>query len=231
MNTPQTPPEKNKTFTQQTLMNVLDWAYEKALNPGVPGISSAYDLAQEYQKDGQSLEQQVNALIRWQNTKAASSGFITGIGGALTLPVTIPANLSSVYYLQIRMIAAIAIMGGYDIREDKVKTLIYACLCGNATKEVLKDVGISLGTKITQQVVQKISKNTMKQVNQSVGFNLLSKTGGKGMINLGKITPILGGIIGGTVDALATNAIGKIAKEIFITSHLLEEHSNTNPKN
>ena len=52
------------------------------------------------------------ALIRWQNAKCATSGFIAGLGGSITLPVSIPANISSVLYIQIRMIAAIAYMGG-----------------------------------------------------------------------------------------------------------------------
>lgn len=39
------------------------------------------------------------------------------------LPVAIPANISSVLYIQLRMIAAIAIMSGHDVKDDKVRTL------------------------------------------------------------------------------------------------------------
>ena len=38
--------------------------------------------------------------------KCAASGFLTGFGGFLTLPINVPANLSSVLYVQLRMIAA-----------------------------------------------------------------------------------------------------------------------------
>jgi hypothetical protein len=36
------------------------------------------------------------------------------------------------------------------------------------------------------------------KINQKVGFRLLTKFGSKGVINLGKMVPLTGGIIGGT---------------------------------
>ena len=136
-------------LTKQKIMAALDFAYEKAIN-GVAGLDSASELAESYLNEDGELIDKANSLIRWQNTKAATSGFLTGLGGLLVMPVTIPANLTSVYFVQIRMIAAIAQMGGYDVRDDKVKSLIFACLAGNAAKEVLKDVGIQVGKKLTQ---------------------------------------------------------------------------------
>jgi hypothetical protein len=45
---------------------------------------------------------------------------------------------------------------------------------------------------------------------------LLSKYGEKGAINIGKAVPLVGGVIGGTVDLIATNVIGNTARKIFI---------------
>lgn len=53
------------------------------------------------------------------------------------------------------------------------------------------------------------------KVNQKVGFRLLTKFGEKGVINLGKAVPIVGGVIGGTVDGISTHSIGKISKRVF----------------
>lgn len=103
------------SLSQQKIMKSLDWAYDKAVN-GVPGLDSAQDMANNYLQGEETLTEKVNSLIRWQNTKAGTSGFITGLGGLLTLPVALPANITTVLYVQIRMIAAIAIMGGYDVR-------------------------------------------------------------------------------------------------------------------
>lgn len=123
-------------------MGALEWSYDRAVN-GIPGFDSAEEMANDYLKNDGDLVEKVNSLIRWQNTKASTSGFITGLGGIITLPVAIPANIASVIYVQIRMIASIAHMGEYDLRDDRVKSLVYVCLCGNAAKDILKNVGVN----------------------------------------------------------------------------------------
>jgi uncharacterized protein (DUF697 family) len=200
---------------QSMIMKTLDWAYDKAVN-GVPGFDSAEEMANDYLNGNGSIEDKVNSLIRWQNTKSATSGFLSGLGGAIVLPIAIPANIASVMYVQIRMIAAIAHMAGYDLKDDRVKSLVYTCLCGNAAKDIAKEFGIQFGTKITETAIKKISSEAIRKINQAVGFRLLTKFGEKGLINLGKAIPLVGGVIGGTVDGFSTNLIGNIARDTFI---------------
>lgn len=204
-----------KELTQGKIMNALDWGYDKAVY-GIPGLDSAQEMAEDYLSGNGILYEKSNSLIRWQISKAGTSGFLSGLGGIITIPVAIPANLASVMYVQIRMIAAIAHMGEHDLKNDKVKSLIYACLAGNAAKDILKDIGIVVGTKLSTQAIKSISGKTIVAINQKVGFRLLTKFGEKGVINLGKAVPLVGGIIGGTVDSVATNTIGKIARDTFI---------------
>ena len=40
-------------------------------------------------------------------------------------------------YIQIRMIVAIVYVGGPNLNNDRVKSLVYACLTGNAAKDIL----------------------------------------------------------------------------------------------
>lgn len=204
-------------------MGALEWSYDRAVN-GIPGFDSAEEMANDYLKNDGDLVEKVNSLIRWQNTKASTSGFITGLGGIITLPVAIPANIASVIYVQIRMIASIAHMGEYDLRDDRVKSLVYVCLCGNAAKDILKNVGIKVGTKITEKAISRVSFEVIKQINKAVGFRLFTKFGSKGLINLGKMVPLAGGIIGGAVDGVTTNTIGNIARETFITASRIKEY-------
>ena len=202
-------------LTESKIMDVLNWSYDKAVQ-GVAGLDSAYDLADDYLKQEGSLHAQANSLIRWQNTKAGTSGFLTGLGGIITLPVAIPANVASVMYVQIRMIAAIAHMGGYNLNDDRVKTLVFICLTGNAAKDILKDVGIVVGKKLAENAIKNISGKTIVAINKKVGFRLLTKFGEKGVINLGKAIPLLGGVVGATFDSVSTNTVGNIARDTFI---------------
>lgn len=206
-------------LSQNIVLKSLDWAYEKAIY-GVKGLDSAAELANNYLKGKGTLIEQINSLIKWQNTKAGTSGFITGLGGLLTMPVTLPTNITSVLYIQIRMVAAIAIMGGYDVKDDRVKTLVYSCVAANSTAEVAKTFGLKLGEKLMKEGIKRLSKETIIRINQAVGFRLLTKFGQKGVINMGKSVPFIGGIISATFDIVSTNIIGNIAREIFIINEV-----------
>jgi len=206
---------KSKKLDQGMIMKALDYSYDKAIN-GIPGFDSAQEMADSYRGNSRTSIQNCNSLIRWQNTKATTSGFLTGLGGLLTMPVAIPANLASVMYVQIRMIAAIAHMGGHDLKDDRVKSLVYLCMAGNGAKDILKDIGIVVGQKVTQKMIANISGKTVTAINQKIGFRLLTKFGQKGAINMGKAVPLIGGLIGGTFDGVTTNLIGNTARRTFI---------------
>ena len=208
-------------ITQEKIIEALQWTYDKAVN-GVMGTDSAEELAAEYSMQDGTLVEKVDSLIRWQNTKAGAAGFVTGLGGFATMPVTIPANLASVLYVQIRMIAAIAKMGGHDLKSDKIRTLVLACLAGDGTMEILRDVGIQAGKKAAQIAINKISGAVITKINQAVGFRLVTKAGSTGVVNLTKMVPFLGGVIGAAFDATVTNMIGNAARDIFITGKIVE---------
>ena len=211
---------------QASMMNGLDWAYDQAVN-GIPFLKSAEDLGNEYKQTHtagtDSLDACARRLVRWQMSKAGTSGFLSGIGGVLTLPVAIPANLASVMFVQIRMIAAIAHLGGQDLRNDQVRTLCYVCMCGSASADVLKNVGIKLGAKLTEQAIKQITGQVITHINRAVGFRLVTKFGQKGLINFGKMVPLIGGVVGGTFDATSTHVVGTIARTIFIETSATAE--------
>ena len=201
---------QNTQVNNGIIAKTLDWAYSKAVS-GFTGVDSAYDLGNSYLAQQGSLEAQVDSLIKWQVAKAATSGFVTGLGGVMIMPLTVPANIASVIYVQIRMIAAIAYMGGHDIREDRVKSLIYICMVGNGAKELLKDVSVKAGERLAAKIAEKVSAS------------IASKTGEKSVTSLGKAVPVLGGVVGGSYDAITTRVVGKVAKKIFIDKQASEK--------
>jgi len=163
----------------------------------------------------QDAEAQIVTLIRNSATQAGVIGFGTGIGGLFTLPLTLPANIAGVAALQINMVQEIARMRGHDLASQQVETLTLACLTGNAAVDVLKRAGIKLGGKAAEQALGKISSAVLLRINQAVGFRLVTKGGTTGLVNLGKAVPLVGGLVGGTIDGLSTAAVGNAAKALF----------------
>lgn len=151
-----------------------------------------------------------------QVVKCGTSGFITGLGGLITLPVAIPVNVASVIYVQLRMIATVAKIGGYDPSDDQVRTMAYVCLTGSAAADIIKKAGINIGEKITVSAIKKIPGAVLTKINQKFGFRLFTKFGEKGAINLVKLVPVVGGVVGGGIDVVGTKAIAKVAYDMFI---------------
>jgi len=205
-----------KLPTQEDIMLLLDNLYDAAIH-GIAKVSPPIEvLASDYLKKSEEIDTAAKNFINYQIAKCTTSGFLTGLGGLITLPIAIPANISSVLYVQMRMIACLAYMGGYDIHSDQVQTLIYACLAGVSVNQIIKQVAIQFGTKFTTAMVKKIPGTVLIKINQRVGFRFLTKFGTKGLINIGKAVPIVGGIISGGFDFAETKIIAKRAYTMFI---------------
>ena len=114
------------------------------------------------------------------------------------------------------MIAAIAHIGGHDVNDDRVKTLVYTCLAGNSAREIIQETGIVIANQFAINAVKSIPGKSLAALNRKVGFRLLTKFGEKGAINLGKAVPLAGGVMGLAIDSGATLLLGKVAKSMFI---------------
>jgi len=204
------------------ISKALSVAYDKAINgfevQGFKILDSSFDLARDYSNPDRSVKKNATSLINWQCTKAGVSGFATSFGGFAAMAVGVPANITSVLYVQLRMIAAIAIMAGYDPRQDQVQTLAYTCLLGSAAGEVIKkEVGVKIAEKLSENFIKKnISRAMTTKINQRVGFRLITKAGSKGVLNITKMIPVVGAVFGASFDIVTTKTIGATAKKIFI---------------
>lgn len=207
--------EKKTVIAQEDVMKILDSCYEKCLN-GIPKISpSVEEMANDYLKKYKTKEEACKAMIRNQITKCATSGFITGFGGFITMPVTLPANITSVIYVQMRMIACTSYMAGFDLDSDQTQTFVYACLAGVAVNNVIKQAGIKFGVKFANGLIKKIPGKVLTKINQKVGFRFITKFGTKGVVNLGKLIPGVGAVIGGGLDLVETKIIAKRSYKWF----------------
>lgn len=209
----------DKIITQEQIAIALDTCYKSALN-GIPGSKSCYELANEYLSKYSDKDSAAMALIKNQKTKCGTAGFLLGLGGVIVLPVSIPADIASVFYIQLRMIATISIIYGYEPSNDEVQTLAYVCLTGSSISKICKDTSIIIGEKIAISAIKQMPKTILTKINQAVGFRLATKFGEKSIISLGKMVPVVGGAIGGLFDYTSTNVISKAALKTFKEENL-----------
>lgn len=216
---------KMKQLTQEDIMQVLDKVYDQVLN-GIEKVSPPVEkMAEDYLSKNKDIDSAARSFTRYQVAKCTVSGFLTGFGGIITLPVAIPANIGSVIYVQMRMISCIAYMGGYDIKCDQVQTLVYACLAGIGVDQILKKTGVKVGEKVATNMIKKIPGSVITKINQKVGGRFLTKFGQKGIINLGKMIPAVGAVIGGGFDFVETKIIANRAYKMFIKGDFTSDTS------
>lgn len=207
---------KQPLITQEQMTNFLDTCYEKIVagNSAVPGCEQ---VAQEYLTKYKDPEVAAKKYIANQVAKCTTSGFVTSLGGFLTLPVAIPANIASVLYVQLKMIATLAVIGGYNPTDDEVQTLAYLCLTGQSIADVCKQTGVQIANKLTYTFVsKKIPGTLLTKINRAVGTKLITKAGTKSAITLTKMVPIAGGVVGAGFDYVGTKVIANKAYKTFI---------------
>lgn len=214
---------KRKIITQEDVMKLLDACYEKCLD-GIPKVSpSVADLAADYLSKHSDKEDACRAMLRNQIIKCTTSGALSGLGGIVSMPVAIPANIGSVLYVQMRMIACVAYLADYDLDSDQTQTFVYACLAGVAVNELLKQTGVKFGIKFANSMIKKIPGTVLTKINQKVGFRFITKFGSKGLVNLGKLVPGVGAVVGGGLDLIETKIIANRAYNWFFNGDFSAE--------
>jgi len=112
---------RNLTLPLTLLINKF---YAQCLS-GSYGLDSAYEIATAHQKRFKHPANALDRLIKQESKKAALGGVLTGLGGIISLPVTIPANLTSTLFIQMCLVTAIAILQGHDVKDERIKALVY----------------------------------------------------------------------------------------------------------
>ncbi|MCL2678641.1 MAG: EcsC family protein [Clostridiales bacterium] len=209
-----------KLITPEQMQNLLSVCYEKAIN-GLPGAKGVFlskgvaEFAQGYRAKYATPQIAAHKLVKTQILKCGTSGFLSGFGGLITLPVAVPANIGSVLYMQLRMIVAIACLGGHDPRDEAVRTMAYLCLAGEGAASVVKEAGIKIGDKVALKAINRLPAQVLIRINQKVGIRLFTTLGTKGLINLVKVVPVAGGVAGAGFDAASTRKIARHAMKAF----------------
>src|SRR4051812_40247395 len=197
-----------------TFLHAFDWAYGRAID-GLPGFDGAEELAGKFAARHGSQDAAIKALILSQTALAGSAGLLTGIGGLVSLPVAIPANLASALYIQVRLIAAIAHLRGHDIRTPEARGLVLACLTGSKAADTLKNAGVRLGTRMTRDVAAWMSPALLKKAERVAGVSATALAGAGHAAKVGKLVPVVGGVVAGGVDAAMTQLVGRAADRVF----------------
>lgn len=125
--------------TQKLLCSLFDAALDSgAVGHSKPaGFEGARELAEQYRKTYPTLsnDELAKKLVTWQASLNVSTGFVTGFGGFVTMPITIPTGMIATWVTSARLAFAVGHVYGHDIFHPRVADAVLWCLTGSAEAE------------------------------------------------------------------------------------------------
>ncbi|GAA1709874.1 EcsC family protein [Kribbella sp. NPDC056951] len=204
-------------FAPQAAAGVLRQILEFAID-GYQRFPSAERVAEnKLAKVGGDTQLAIDAVVDQHIRLAGVQGFVTSIGGLVTLPVALPANMTGLAIVQARMVAAIAHIRGYDLDDPRVRTAVITCLLGEdgVTDRLKKSSLVTSPLAIATAPV--FDPELDRQVATEVVAELIARVSGKRMaITVTRRVPLLGGAVGAGVDGWSTYRIGQYADKSLI---------------
>lgn len=192
--------------------NVVHEAMARAID-GVGPLSGAARAAEKQLAENPGdLQRAVHEVIELNVRLAGAQGFATNLGGLVTAALTIPANIAGVALVQIRMVAGIAHLRGYDLDDPRVRNAILACVLGeDAVKAAVKKRRIP-ARPLAIATAPTYDPELNKVMAAEVASELVTKVAGKRLATtVGRRVPVIGGLVGAGADGLATWRIGRYA--------------------
>ena len=187
-------------------------AFDRAVDGVGPLRSASASADHQLAENGGDVDRAIRELIDSHVKLAGLQGFVTNLGGAITMVVTIPANVSGLALLQCHLVAAIAHLRGYDLDDPRVRNAVMACLVGpSGVKHLVKrkklpstPMGIATAPLYDPSLDQRIARE--------VAAELMARVAGKRtVVMLARRTPILGGGVAAVTDGYQTYEIGRYA--------------------
>lgn len=188
-----------------------------AVDKGVGPMSGSRDYAADRLVHAHGdVDKAVQRVVRESVVAAGTAGFVTGLGGLVTLPVTLPASITGSLVINARMVGTIAHLRGYDLADPHTQAVLMLTVAGSSAQAAASELGVKIGQKVAMQAIEKLPMKVVHAINKKAGIYLVAKYGSqRSLVTLTKAVPGIGGLVGGGVDASLTRAIGAAAKKAF----------------
>ncbi len=207
---------KDQGFVGNSTTKVVENLLDTGIDGKGPFDSAAKVAASALKKNNGNAEGAVDDVIKSHLKLAAAGGFVTSLGGFITLPVSLPANVLGFYLLATRMTGAVASLRGHDLTQPQIRTAVLLTLVGADADDLLAKAGmVAPGGRLTNLAAQRLPGPALMVVNKAIGFRLLSTAGKKTFSRFGRNVPIIGGVVGAGLDGWLLKRISDNARREF----------------
>lgn len=187
-------------------------AFVRAVDGFGPLKGAAESADKKLADNNGDVSRAIHDIIELHVRLAGAQGFVTNIGGLVTMALTIPANISGLALLQCHLVGGIAHLRGYDLADPRVRNAVLACMLGeDAVKSLVKRKRLPTSPMgIATAPVHDVALD--RKIATEVTAELIGRVAGKKtMSTLGRRMPIIGGGFGAVTDGYGTYQVGRYA--------------------
>ncbi|MFT4263743.1 MAG: EcsC family protein [Nocardioides sp.] len=197
-------PGATSAFINQALTRAI-----AGLGP-LPGAAKAADAALAKHH---TVEKAIRSLIARHVAYAGTEGFATNLGGLVTAVVSVPANVTGLAVIQCRLIAAIAHLRGYDLKDPRVRNAMLMIMLGESAVDAKVAKKKLPSTPMAVATAPGYDPSLDPIITAEVASDMLSRVAGKRLAaTIGKKTPVIGGFVGAGSDGWETYQVGRYAR-------------------
>jgi hypothetical protein len=188
----------------------------EALHRAIAGVgplppASAAAEAQLKEQKG-DVDRAIHEVIENHVRYAAAQGFVTNLGGLVTMAVMVPTNITGLTLIQCRMVAGIAHLRGYDLDDPRVRNAILTTMLGEDVIDALVKKRKLPAPPMAMATAPVHDPGLDRIISAEVAAELISRIAGKRLATtIGRKIPIAGGFIGLGADAYVTWRVGRYA--------------------
>lgn len=201
-------PEYSSGFVREAFNRAIDGTGK------LPGAARSADkrLAQVAGDTDEAVDLLISSHLKY----AGSQGFVTNLGGIVSMAVLAPANIAALALVQCHLVAGIAHLRGLDLTDPRTRNAVLACMIGpDAVKRLVRKRKLP-GTPYQLAHADEYDAELAKVIATELTNELISRTLGKRAVGfVGRRIPVLGGGIGAAGDAYSTRKVGKYAAKEF----------------
>jgi uncharacterized protein (DUF697 family) len=199
-------PDVNRGFVHHTLARAI-----AGVGPLPPAAQAA---EKQLEEQGGDVDRGIGEVIENHAGLAAAQGFVTNLGGLITMAATVPVNVSGLALLQSRMVAGIAHLRGYDLDDPRVRNAVLLTMLGpDAVKQLVKKQVIP-GPPMVIATAPAYDASLDAVIAGEVTSALLTRVVGKRAAKtVARRIPVAGGFYGAGSDAYTTWQVGRYARK------------------
>lgn len=173
-------------------------------------------IAQEYLKKHKTKYKAAKAFIQNQAEQCASIEKANRFNRKEGTSTLMSAASEDIMIKYMYMIAAIARIGGYDLADDDVRTVVYSCLSNLSTKELLKNCAAEISGDFTYQLLSHLPDSTNDDIRQNISEDVAAHYDMHRSSLINSITVLIKSFAAGIIARKQAQTIGERAYQRFI---------------